>query len=67
MLTSFLFAGYSFGVGAIGYNMVRAKLNIDFEEDLKALREYDVSHETINIEKDLPNNCMILVKHHPTD
>lgn len=65
MLSYGLFAGYSFGVGAIVYNMTRSKLQDDFERELRELREYDLSHETINAEKELPNKCMLLVKHTP--
>ena len=65
MLTSALFAGYAFGTGAIVYNMSRTKLQNDFEEEVRALREYDFHHEPINSEKDLPINCIILAKYDP--
>lgn len=65
MLTAGLFAGYSFGVGSILYNIVQAKLQDDFEQDVRALREYDFTNETINVEKDLPANCMLLIRHRP--
>ena len=67
MLTSGLFVGYTFGFGAIVYNISRMKIQDDYESDLRDLREYDVSHEPINVDKDLPAKCMILVKHHPTE
>jgi hypothetical protein len=41
MLTTGLFASYAFGVGAIGYNMARVKLQDDFEREIRDLREYD--------------------------
>ena len=67
MITSTLFAGYSFGVGAIAYNLTRMKLQDDFENEVRKLREYDFSHEAINTEKDLPIKCMILAKYNPAD
>lgn len=67
MITSTLFAGYAFGVGAIVYNLSRTKLQDDFENDIRSLREYDFSHEPINTEKDLPVKCIILAKYKPAD
>ncbi|TNV76866.1 hypothetical protein FGO68_gene13258 [Halteria grandinella] len=67
MITSALFAGYAFGVGAITYNLTRTKLQDDFENDVRKLREYDFGHETINTEKDLPIKCIILAKYNPAD
>lgn len=67
MLTYGLFAGYSFGLGAMIYNLGRIKLQDDFETEIKALREYDISNETINAEKDLPVNCMLLIKYKPNE
>ncbi|CDW74479.1 UNKNOWN [Stylonychia lemnae] len=64
MLTSGLFAGYSFGVGAIVYNLCRTKLQNDFEQELRNLREYDFQNETIPL-KELPVKCMILAKYDP--
>jgi hypothetical protein len=48
MITSLLFTGYTFGVGAIVYNIARTKLQDDFENDIRKLREYDFHHETID-------------------
>ncbi len=67
MITSALFTGYTFGCGAIIYNIVRAKLQDDFENDIRKLREYDFGHEPINFEKDLPIKCIMLVKYNPAD
>ena len=67
MLDFMVFTGYVFGVGSIVYNFGRMKLMNDFETELKALREYDLRDETINIEKDLPNKCMILLKYTPNE
>ena len=65
MLTYGLFAGYSFGVSAIAYNLARIKLQDDFERELRDLREYDIANETIKVSKDLPTDCMILAKFRP--
>jgi hypothetical protein len=65
MITSALFAGYALGTGAIIYNTVRIKLQDDFENEVRKLREYDFSHEPINFEKDLPAKCIILAKYNP--
>ena len=67
MITSALFTGYSLGVGAIVYNLARIKLQDDFENDVRKLREYDFSHEPINTERDLPIDCIILAKYQPED
>ena len=65
MLTSTLFTGYTFGLCAIVYNFTKIKIQNDFEEDIKKLREYDIQNETINVEKDLPAKCMLLVRANP--
>jgi len=65
MITGALFTGYAFGVGAIVYNITRIKMQDDFENEIRKLREYDYNHETINAEKDLPVNCMLLAKYVP--
>ncbi len=67
MLTTGLFAGYSFGVGAIIYNLSKIKLQDDFEREIRDLREYDIQNEMIKAEKDLPANCMVLAKYIPSD
>lgn len=67
MITTALFTGYAFGVGSIAYNLAKAKLQDDFESDIRKLREYDFSHEVINTEKDLPIKCIILAKYNPAD
>ena len=65
MLTVALFTGYTFGISAMGYNIVKMKLQDDFENDIRALREYDFQNEPINFEKDLPIKCIILAKYTP--
>lgn len=67
MITGALFSGYALGVGAIVYNITRTKMQDDFENDIRKLREYDYGHETINSEKDLPINCIMLAKYVPED
>ena len=67
MITGALFAGYTVGVGAIVYNITRSKLQDDFENEVRKLREYDFGHETINTEKDLPVECIMLAKYVPED
>jgi len=67
MLTGALFSGYTLGVGAIMYNITRTKMQDDFENEIRKLREFDFGHETINSEKDLPINCIMLAKYVPED
>ena len=67
MITGALFAGYTVGVSAIIYNITRSKMQDDFENEVRKLREYDFGHETINTEKDLPVNCIMLAKYVPED
>jgi hypothetical protein len=52
MITTGLFAGYALGVTAITYNITKVKLQDDFEAEVRKLREYDFSHEKIEVEKD---------------
>lgn len=65
MITTALATGYALGVSAIIYNMARIKLQDDFENEIRKLREYDLSNETINAEQDLPVDCIILAKYQP--
>ncbi len=67
MITGALFTGYAFGVGAIIYNITQIKLQNDFENDIRKLREYDYSHEEIVVETHLktPNDAIILLKYNP--
>jgi hypothetical protein len=67
MITGALFSGYTLGVGAIMYNITRTKMQDDFENEIRKLREFDFGHETINSEKDLPINCIMLAKYVPED
>ena len=67
MITGALFSGYALGVGAIVYNITRTKMQDDFENEIRKLREYDFGHETINSEKDLPIKCIMLAKYVPED
>ena len=67
MITGALFTGYAVGVGAIIYNITRTKMQDDFENEIRKLREYDFGHEPINTEKDLPINCIMLAKYEPEE
>ena len=61
MIESLLFASYIFTVGSIGYNFVKMRLQDDFEEQLKALREYDLATE--KIDDSVKGEYIVLVKH----
>jgi hypothetical protein len=65
MLTYTLFAGYVAGAGAIVYNLAQIKLQNDYEQEIRALREYDLSCDAVNPEKDLPAEVMVLAKYKP--
>ena len=69
MITSCLFAGYAMGVGAITYNLAKIKLQDDFESDVRKLREYDFSHEKIDIENNpkVSQASIILLKYKPEE
>ncbi len=41
MITAALFTGYSIGVSAIVYNLTQIRLQDEFENDVRKLREYD--------------------------
>ena len=61
-----LFASYLLSLSAITINLVRAKLQDDFENDLKDLREYDLSYEKIKVGVDSldPDGKFIVLVNH---
>ena len=61
-----LFASYLLSLSAITVNLIRAKLQDDFENDLKDLREYDVSYEKIKVGVDRldPDGKFIVLVNH---
>ena len=61
MIGSLLFASYIFTVGSIGWNFVKIRLQDDFEEQLKALREFDLATE--KIDKAVKGEYIVLVNH----
>ena len=69
MITTGLFTGYALGVAAITYNLTKVKLQDDFEADVRKLREYDFSHEKIEVETNpkISQDSIILVKYKPED
>ena len=59
-------ACYFFTVAGISYNLMKIKLQIDLEEDLKNLREYDLSTEKIRVGTDkiiADQQYIVLAKH----
>ena len=48
-MESVIFASYILSLSAISVNLIRAKLQDDFENELKDLREYDLSYEKIKL------------------
>ena len=48
-MESVIFASYILSLSAISVNLIRAKLQDDFENELKELREYDLSYEKIKL------------------
>ena len=67
MLDQIIFATYCFGIGAIGVNMVRQKLQMDLEEHIKALREYDLSTDKIKPEQIDDKDVVVLLKNSNTE
>jgi hypothetical protein len=57
-----IFATYCFGLGAIGVNIVRSKLQNDLEEKIKALREFDLSTDKIRPEQLDDKDVIVLLK-----
>jgi hypothetical protein len=57
-----IFAIYCFGIGAIGVNIVRSKLQNDLEEKIRALREYDLSTDKIRPEQIDDKDVIVLLK-----
>ena len=64
-MDSIIFASYLLSLSAISVNLIRAKLQDDFESDLKDLREYDTSFEKIKptVDKITTGKFILLVKH----
>ena len=52
MLTNVLLAAYVLSLGVMTRNLIRIKLQNDFEEDLKTYREYDLQTEQIRVGTD---------------
>ena len=65
-MDTILFASYVLSLSAITVNLIRAKLQDDFEAELKTLREYDLSHEKIKVGTDKidPNGKYIILANH---
>ena len=65
-MDSFIFASYLLSLSAITVNLVRAKLQDDFENELKELREYDLSYEKIKVGVDKidPDGKYIVLANH---
>lgn len=64
LVDSALFACYLLSLSAIGRNLISQKLQNDWEEDLKELREYDLSNERILTDRlEEGKNVMLLVSH----
>ena len=55
-------------VVGMGWNLVKIKLQVDFEEDIKGYREYDFSTEKIKVGTDKidpDGKYIVLAKHRP--
>ena len=59
-----LFASYLLSLSAITINLVRAKLQDDFETELKEHREYDLSYEKIDSDRINPQKKYIVLAKH---
>lgn len=57
-----IFATYCFGIGAIGANIVRSKLQNDLEEKIRALREFDLSTDKIRPDQLDDKDVIVLLK-----
>jgi hypothetical protein len=62
-----IFATYCFGIGAIGFNIVRSKLQNDLEEKIRALREYDLSTDKIRPDQVDDKDVIVLLKSSNSD
>lgn len=66
MLEKLLGACYLLSLGVMARNLIRIKLQNDFEEELKKYREYDLSTDKIlrkGDETDLRGKFVVLAKH----
>ena len=64
-----LFSVYAGCVTAMAYNLIRMKFQTDLEEEIKNLREYDLSTEKIKVGTDLINEdgeYIVLANHRAT-
>ena len=60
MLTSALATAYGVGIAGIMYNFGRIKLLNDYEEDIKSMRQYDFTYESLN-PHDMPRRALVLL------
>lgn len=61
-------ACYFLTCGGMGWNMVKIKLQVDLEEDMKGYREYDLSTEKIQVGTDKidpDGKYIVLARHKP--
>ena len=61
-----LAAAYFMTVGGMGWNLIKIKLQNDYESEIKDYREYDLSHERIKIGTDKidPDGKYIVLANH---
>ena len=60
MLDQVLFATYCLGLGAIANNLIRNKLQNDLEENIRSLREYDLSTDKL-VKEHLDDKDVVLL------
>ena len=69
-METLLFAIYAGAVSAVSINLIRMKFQVDMEEEIKKLREYDLSTEKIKIGTDKiddDSEYVVLAKHKAKD
>ena len=65
-MDTILGACYFLTVGSLGWNMIKIKMQVDLEEEMKGYREYDLSTEKIKVGTDKidpDGKYIVLAKH----
>lgn len=67
MLESALAACYFVSVSSIVYNIVRAKLQDDWDAQIKELKEFDIQTDRVKVDLDLPSKVVLLANYVPKE
>jgi len=67
MLESALATCYFVSVSSIIFNIVRAKLQDDWDAAIKELKEFDIQTDRVKVDLDLPSKVILLANYVPKE